>query len=104
MWLRVVQGDMGWDRKQQGHAGGYYYRSKKVNGRCVKIYFGRGPLGELAALLDEHQREARLNQRVKLELADQQLKQARVLVDLLVAATLILNGYHQHHACWRWRR
>jgi len=39
---------MAWDKR------GYFYRSRRVEGRVVRDYFGRGPLADAAAyLLDE---------------------------------------------------
>jgi hypothetical protein len=102
---------MAWHEKQRGPKGGYYYRSKRVNGRSVKVYVGRGPDAELAARLDERERqdrrterEVQLAEQVRLAAADLALQEARVLADLLVRATLILRGYHLHRDEWRRRR
>ena len=102
---------MVWSRKQRGPRSGYYYRSRRVDGRPVKLYVGRGPDAELAARLDarerqdrQAEREAFLDEQVRLAAADLALQEARVLADLLVRATLILRGYHFHHYEWRRRR
>jgi hypothetical protein len=101
---------MSWDRKKRGTHEGYYYQSRRVDGRSVKTYFGRGPLAEMAARLDEHERElrraqrdARSNERLRLALLDGRFKEARGLVNLLVAATLVLAGCYLHHGFWRRR-
>lgn len=102
---------MSWDKKARGHKGGYLYRNRRVNGRPVKEYLGRGHVAEMAALLDEHAREERqaarlktLQERANLGVADLALKRSRELTNLLAEATLILAGYHLHHGCWRRRR
>src|SRR5262249_57397675 len=97
--------------KARGHKGGYLYRNKRANGRPVKVYVGRGPAAEMAALLDEQVREERraarlkvLEERQALALADLALGRARELTSLLAEATLTLGGHHLHHGCWRRRR
>src|SRR5215468_9451273 len=98
---------MSWDKKGRGHEGGYLYRTRRVNGRPVKVYVGRGPAAEMAALLDEHARQERraarlkvLEERAAVALADLALEQARELTNLLATAVLVLAGYHQHRGCW----
>ena len=102
---------MVWSRKQRGPRSGYYYRSRRVGGRPVKLYVGRGPEAELAARLDERARQDRraeraafLAEQVRLAAADLAFADARVLVDLLVRATFILSGFHFHRDEWRRRR
>jgi hypothetical protein len=97
-----------WDRKQRG--GKYYYRSRRINGRSVKVYLGCGAAAHLAARLDERERqdrgaerEAFLAEQVRLAAADVAFSDARGLIDLLVRATLILSGFHLHR-CSEWRR
>ena len=99
-----------WDRKQRG--GKYYYRSRRINGRSVKVYLGCGAAAQLAARLDERERqdrraerEAFLAEQVRLAVADVVLSDARDLVGLLVRAALILSGFHLHRGSeWRRRR
>jgi hypothetical protein len=103
---------MAWSRKQRGATTGYYYRSKRVNGRSVKVYFGRGITARLAAHLDEcarqdrrAEREVQLAEQVRLSVADLAFADARALVYLLVQAVLILSGFHMHRGSdWRRRR
>src|SRR5262245_16764287 len=102
---------MAWDRKEYSPTKGYYYRWRRVDGVLKKQYVGRGPAAEMAALLDEREREQRqaarlktLQERADLALADLALKRSRELANLLTEATLLLAGYHQHHGCWRRRR
>jgi hypothetical protein len=99
-----------WDKKSRG--GKYYYRSRRVDGKSMKKYFGRGPVAELAARLDEREREDRRTEReerlveqVRLAAADLAFADARSLVDLLVRTALILSGFHLHRGSeWRRRR
>jgi hypothetical protein len=102
---------MVWSRKQRGAKTGYYYRSKRIAGKPVKLYVGRGAAAELAARLDERarqgrraEREAWLAEQVRLAIADEAFGDARVLANLLVHATLILGGFHTHHGQMRRRR
>jgi hypothetical protein len=48
---------MGWEFR--GNNGPYYTRSRKVNGRVIREYGGRGRLGELLASEDEEERRKR---------------------------------------------
>src|SRR5262249_15010880 len=110
-WRRVGQRAMVWSRKQRGPRSGYYYRSKRIAGRPVKLDVGRGPDAELAGRLDERERQDRraeraafLAEQVRLAAAAVAFADARALVDLLVQATLVLGGFHNHHGQWRRRR
>jgi hypothetical protein len=53
---------MSWER-------GYYYRAKKVNGRVVKEYVGKGAVGRMAAREDLFAREDRELRRIKERLS-----------------------------------
>jgi hypothetical protein len=96
---------MGWDR-------GFYYRVRKVNGRVVREYVGRGPIAELAAELDaigrqqrEAERAARVAERAELEALDAPLDELNDLADLLADAALLAAGYRRHNRGeWRRRR
>jgi hypothetical protein len=98
---------MGWDT----HSGRQYYtRTRRVGGRFVRQYLGRGEVGELAAAADacrraqrhiqaEHQRA----ERVRWQAADQLLRELVGGVALLVRAAVLVAGYRQH-ARGEWRR
>ena len=95
---------MGWDR------GKYYTRSRKVNGRVVREYVGKGPIGQLAAQMDALERDRRriekyraMVARVEAERVDEDLRAVERLADLLVRAALVAAGCHQHHR-GEWRR
>jgi hypothetical protein len=96
---------MAWER-------GYYYRVRKVNGRVVRKYVGRGRLAELAAETDAIEREERrlstlALRRDKAELAalDADMAALTEATDLVARAALLAAGYHQHkRGEWRKRR
>ena len=99
---------MSWETR--GVYGPYYTRSRRVDGRVVREYVGRGPLAESIAQADEAEREAcRLQRRRERE----QMEQDRELdetfstysagVDELLRSALEAAGYHQHKR-GEWRR
>jgi hypothetical protein len=97
---------MAWKRK------GYYYRSRKVNGRVVHDYLGKGKIAELEARLDTIQREKRLLdaemtkiEQVELETVESDIQTLFKMAELVTSAALLSAGYHQHHRGeWRRRR
>lgn len=100
---------MSWDRKRGGKL--YYYRSQRINGRCVKRYIGTGPEAEEQAHRDEASRrrrrveqEAWRTERTRLAAADATLLDIRLMASVLFHATLMLAGYHVHHRQIRRRR
>jgi len=98
---------MGWD-----HDGRYFTRSRRENGRVVREYFGGGKAGELASQFEALKREEREVERAQVkaehdELAelDAPLSELNELADVLVQATLLAAGFHQHNrGNWRKRR
>jgi hypothetical protein len=97
---------MAWDK------GRYYTRSRKVGGRVVREYVGKGIIGQLAARLDESEREKRAAERAEqqarrdeLDALDAPLRELDKLTDVLVRAVLLASGYHRHkRGEWRKRR
>ena len=99
---------MSWETR--GVYGPYYTRSRRVDGRVVREYVGRGPLADIIAQADEAEREAhRLQRRRERE----QLEQDRRLDETfstysagvceLLRSALEAAGYHQHKR-GEWRR
>jgi hypothetical protein len=96
---------MAWER-------GYYYRVRKVNGRVVREYCGKGPFGELHALLDadrralrEQSRAAWREEQAGLEALDADVQALIEWADLVARAALLAAGYRQHkRGEWRKRR
>jgi hypothetical protein len=90
----------------------YYTRSRKVAGRVVREYVGAGPIGELAAAADSLRRAARRSaaeaRRVEQDrwlAALAPLLELSRAVDVVVRATLLTAGYHQHsRSSWRRKR
>jgi hypothetical protein len=101
---------MAWEKR--GRHGPYYTQSRRVDGRVVREYVGRGPLAESIAQADEAEREARRLERGRER---EQLEQDRELdqlfsaysagVDELLRGVLEAAGYHRHkRGEWRRRR
>lgn len=101
---------MGWESR--GGARRYYTRSKRVAGRVVREYVGRGSSAELAAELDAARRAARADrdavgraERTLVAAVDHAASAADAAIDALLRANLILAGYHRHRRGeWRRRR
>jgi hypothetical protein len=101
---------MAWERGKGG--GRYYTRTKRVGGRFVREYFGRGPRAEQAAAEDARRRAERRAQAEALGAEQRRyadavgpLLELCRLSDLLVRATLTSVGYHQHdRGAWRRKR
>lgn len=100
---------MAWEKRERG--GRYYTRSKRVNGRVVREYVGKGPLGELKARQDEQRREEQLTERLELqELREEAkqvtdaLKELEAACDEAIGQTLTDEGFHEHKGQWRRRR
>jgi hypothetical protein len=95
---------MGWDR-------GYYYRSRKVNGRVVREYVGTGRIAELAAQLDAINRQKREQEqaawraeKARLAALDADIAALIEVTDLAAATALLAAGFHQHKRQWRRKR
>jgi len=96
---------MAWER-------GYYYRARKVRGRVVREYVGRGLIGELAAMIDADRRADREARQAamkaeKAAIADleRQVVEVCARTDLIVRAALKAAGYRQHkRGEWRKKR
>jgi hypothetical protein len=84
----------------------YYDRHKKVGGRALRIYLGRGERAEQAAAEDERHRsevEAARTERKRLEEVDAQISRVAARMESLARATLMLGGYYRHQRA-EWRR
>jgi len=100
---------MAWEQRRG--AGPYYTRSRRVNGRVVRQYFGRGALAELAAYEDAEARAARRDEKDRW--AEQRASHEGVRAALLALASQLAAltskalseaGYHEHRGQWRRRR
>ena len=101
---------MAWETRRG--RGSYYYHSKRVDGRVVKEYCGRGELAALVARLDDLNREerkvARLQEQAE-EARRRELEEAFAPLDLAAALAMRTAmqeaGYHQHsRGAWRLKR
>ena len=101
---------MAWETRGRGTR--YYTRSRRVNGRVVRQYFGAGLIGELAAEMDadrraelERKRHAWEAEREEFEAIDEQVKELDQACASLMRSVLEEAGYHQHkRGEWRKRR
>jgi hypothetical protein len=98
---------MGWERRAQCRDR-YYYVARKVGGRVVKTYIGRGPVAEVAAAQDaavKAERRAGIaavrNMATLMAPADSTLRALAHICELLAAANLAAAGYRRVHHEWR---
>jgi hypothetical protein len=98
---------MSWERR-----GGQWvcYRARRVNGRVVKDYYGRGDVAEFAAAAHLELREDRRSKLEEQQAERGQLWEADAALETLHAETnaavrqvLTAVGYHQHKR-GEWRR
>jgi hypothetical protein len=90
----------------------YFYTSRRSGSGVAKVYYGSGPLAEVAAALDDQERRRRADQaaaetahRAGIEPADRALEALVAVSDLLLAAVLTTHGFHrQNYGRWRRRR
>ena len=103
---------MGWDRKTKGPTSGYFYKSVRVPDKPypVKIYFGRGARGQLAAAEGEERKRERQRERDALRAeqetlaaANQMAAEIREWADVLLASWLVLTNHHFRRGEWRLR-
>ncbi|QDT64770.1 hypothetical protein [Calycomorphotria hydatis] len=97
---------MAWEKRQRGRR--YYYRSRRVDGRVVKEYFGTGPTAELAAAVDKKTKEKRDLERLQArklssEIAaiDTIMRDMDKAITVLSQAVLFAAGFHQVNYQWR---
>ncbi len=91
---------------------GYWYRSKRIGGRVVREYVGRGAISGLEAQRDACNREKAIaareeadQRRCELDALDDKVKTACEAAAAVMDATLEAAGYHRHaRGQWRKRR
>jgi hypothetical protein len=100
---------MAWERRERG--GRYYTRSRRVEGRVVREYVGRGALGEFAARTDAEERERKEAEAARGRAEVQHLEELVAPVvelcevaEVLVRAHLIAAGCHRYKGEWRRKR
>lgn len=93
--------------KIQNHE--YFYLSVRSGGRKHSLYFGRGPLGQVAEAMivrNEAARQARKDAwataRSEMEDVDDLINQVEMGCELLTAGVLLAAGYNRlHRSSWR---
>ncbi len=95
---------MAWERRGQQD---YYYRHRKVDGRVIKTYLGRGPEAEAAAqaVADAKlRRKAERAERARYEAAADLITELDRQCDAVLSASLLAYGYYRHdRGTWRKR-
>jgi hypothetical protein len=100
---------MAWEYRH-GKTKKYYYKSRKVNGKVVKNYYGCGRTAELFAIADAERkfiREQARIERERLDELDRQITEFCQVVDGIALGLLVSRGYYRHkgnHLDWRKRR
>jgi hypothetical protein len=94
---------------RSGHS--YYYRKERAGDTVRSVYVGSGLSAQIAMRLDEIER---IEQREKVEAArlereanlkqDAEIDALGLLVNEVVKAALIAQGFHQHKRQWRRRK
>ena len=89
----------------------YYYRTKRVDGRVIKVYLGSGKAAQQAAAEDTAAKAVRARDAAELTAlqaslieADQITTEAAAGVNLLLEAELLAMGYHKRRGEWRRKR
>lgn len=96
---------MAWETRNG--KGRYYTRSRRVNGKVVREYFGCGLRAEAAARADAEARQARAERRRQ---EDERSARARQIEEEYRLATqhsaqvFTAAGYHCYHGEWRKKR
>ncbi len=97
---------MGWEHRARG--GPYYIRRRKVEGREIRQYYGKGPAAEKAAAEDaarREQREAARAERKMLDMLESRMAAYCGATEVVVHAALLAAGYHRpNRGVWRKRR
>ncbi len=89
----------------------YYYDKRRVDGRVVSRYVGRGleaqlaeNMNELARLEREELREEKKRRHKIDREVDAHVRRTVCAVRLLTDAAMLATGYHKHKGQWRRRR
>src|SRR3954454_3977837 len=89
----------------------YYYRSRRVGGRVVSDYVGRGEVATLMAQVTEldrlerdERREEEQDEREAAEREEMRFAEWFAAVEDLANGALMAAGFHKHRGQWRRRR
>lgn len=96
---------MGWELRGNQR---YYYRKIRRGRQVVSSYVGAGEVAQLIYLIDGSDREqVRIEQtawkKIKEEYLnlDMEIGKLNRKINMLVTATLLISGHHQHKGQWR---
>jgi hypothetical protein len=99
---------MGWQGRDSRR---YFYLARRRNGRQENIYFGRGPIAELAAAKLEEDKSRRNQVRNEIRTARDELRALDSLIATvdrgvarLLEAKLMGLGFYLSHRRWRGAR
>lgn len=99
---------MAWETRGNNR---YYYQKKRVAGKVVSEYVGRGVMAREIALMDLEEKKERYDrnrvmrqQEEEFGLFNQQVVQLSSLVKGAVEIYFIVSGFHKHKGQWRRRR
>lgn len=94
-----------------GKRGTRKYASKTVrreDGRSTSVYLGSGPVAELVEAANAarcKQREASDEERRRMEMSEEKLKELHAVCTAIVTAAFLASGFHRHdRGRWRKRR
>jgi len=96
---------MAWETRGRNS---YYYRKKRVGGKVVSEYMGKGLLVQEIASRDLAERQKRnreldaiKKEKNELKLLDNQIMQSMSAIGQIVEGFLIMSGFHKHKGQWR---
>lgn len=96
---------MAWETRGRNS---YYYRKRRVAGKVLSEYIGRGPAAEAIASMYAEERQERntklhalKKEKSEFEFLDSQAVQSISVIKRMVEGFLILAGYHKHKGQWR---
>lgn len=86
----------------------YYYRKKRVGGKVVSEYVGKGLVAQEIASMDLAERQERnkeseaiKKEKNELELLDRQVMQSISVICRMAEGFLMMSGFHKHKGQWR---
>ena len=100
---------MAWEYRH-GKTRQYFYKSRKINGKVVKDYYGRGLIAEIFSALDAERKWQREQARIARERQDEidrQVDEFCRAVDGMATGFLVSQGFYRHkgnRSHWRKRR
>ena len=99
---------MGWQGRDSRR---YFYLARRRNGRQENVYFGRGPIAELAAAKVEERKARRDEARKEIRTIQDDLRTLDSLIATvdrgvarLLEAKLMGQGFYLSHRRWRGAR